>query len=739
MDAADFINAANAEARKINTDSSMRVMDAFGGGGQAEQQEANDFSSKDFSDGDFTSDDFADENFNDDSFTDEDFASDPHSIEEGPSIISVKIVVGKLKKSETIYDELREFFELHLIDTSNVVEQNLFMVWNNVYNEKMENNEACLAEYFKLRHGLWFDNMKTMQFAIEQGVDFLQCFKMERRVCNMEDIKDVLKVWNEDWFNPEVFSDLSNESSLNLMIFDIMRKHLDVTLLYPFREDSIILASAMKLLLIGRLNSVEFADAAHFGSDSIENYVDYVIQGNVDRFTPIINRPDFQELYQMIVSHEANGHPIRDEVIQKYADAFYLRTIITAEAEERLDFDFSNVYLINDLMNWDFVARLYEQNKIDLSLCRESATLAKILTDVNALNLNSSNFAKEHLTAMKYLLLSRFNGSLSDVDYRKFLAISSFNGGENVLTLLDQWNRQIDSYSQFWMGILLQHLDVVLFDSFTEKIGDNIIYFQVLNGKLKSTYLQIDDFIFHQTEFLQQIGNARYGRVIAGEHGILLCDFDNISTDKFVGGFLSDSSLTTWASGNVDIELFSQFATKNPLIHSNLIAAIDAANKKFVEEQIKLTGVSDNAVMVHSAIQKFFDIPLREYFKNDKMFAFIVKNPDYLGLLKSPNSYSYLVCLARSYHFYNVGMLLFQFLFFVFQLLLPGKVSTSPANFKTLNPNSSVIFVKGIDGRYSTMSIKVLMDSLDDLLAAVHNSLAATLWIENNTVNLSIS
>lgn len=733
MNPSEFINAANNEI--------LRSMSIFE---DVPEDSANliktdNFTDDDFADDDFTDDDFTDDDFTDNDFTDNDFTDDSideSSVQEScPGIVSITIPVQEKEEVDTIYEEIKEFFKQHFIETEGISQDQLFVLWNSVYNDTLQNNDECVAEYLKLRYGLWFDNFVTMNFAVDQGLSFLKEFRMERRVCTKEDIVDVLEVASEEWFDYTIFSDLSNDSVLNSVIFEVMRKGLDVTKLYPFRSDSLILESAMKLLLLDRLDPLEFAKVADIGQSAVERYVKFLILEDVDRFAAIRGRDDFPKLYQMITTYEMENHCIRDEVIQRYAKAVYLDVIILAEAEERLDINFADAYLVDDLGDWDFIAKLYELNKIDLSLSRQSVVLAKILTDVKALCLAEEQFTQEHIKALKCLLFSRFKGNLSDVDYRKFLATVAREEGF-TLTRLDESENMVESYNQFWFEVLLQSLDVAIFDVISDKIGDVVVYLQLRNQKLVPMYLQLDQFIFDRDGFLEIAGKASFGKVIAGEYGVILCDFDAITSNVFKGGFLCDSSLTTWANGKSIEHLANRF-NADPIMSSNLIRAIYEANEKFIRDFEKTGEVANQQEKVHTNIKKFFALPKKEYFQVDKTLSFIVEHPEFLGLMKSSNVCNYLRCLARAYHFRNRGMLLFQFLSFIFNLYFQKKFTVYPAGFQQLNPESSVIFIKEPNGRIVTMGIQVLMDSLDSLLITASECSLIELNVETNTVNIN--
>lgn len=645
------------------------------------------------------------------------------------NIQSVNFEVQEKEVASSFEEVIREFFQCHFIDTSMYAGEELYLLWNEVYNDDVKDFDEMLQKYYDVCYGVFFLNQEVFHEAISKGVEFMSRLRFYRRAVTEADLEMYEQYGKEEWFNEQILNDFSNEMGFNPLLLEVMRRNLDISKLYPYRVDSTILLYALKLKLANKLNLALFDQAA--SSHSVEAYYQSCLDGSDDRFLPIKERSDFPELYNLVLNLEYAGRIIRDDVIKEFADAYYLHTILIAESEQRLNKNFAKAYLMEKLGIWEFIVFMYENDEININLNKASVIHSKILTDMIALKLNTENFTSDFIEAAKCLLLSRFAGSLSHEDYKKFLLVSSVSGGTHVLRRLNLRKRKIKSYNLFWMEELVVNFQLNMPDFLESSIGDNLVRYVSVEQKLVRTTFTLDAFVLDPEKFSEEMDGISFARVIDNDKGLILCNRDIIENTKITGNFDNDSSLTCWAKGGLDFKLQEQFLQYQPILHCSFLKTMETAVTNFKQKN----GI-DKEDKVSSKILDFFKIPLVEYGRYDKVFSYIQEHPIYFGLFRSHYGYELLKVLAKSVLYSNDVQVLFHFLGFALTNFFKQKVVFDTKDFATLNAHRQILLVTGLQPTECTMGQQVFIDAIDSFMIDFEKSTKITIEVKNETIHL---
>lgn len=565
-----------------------------------------------------------------------------------------------------------------------------------------------------------------MKTAVDTGL--YKSLTMHRRVCTYQDVQMFNKKAGEDWFNPLVIDKYSNDSTFNQPLCDLMKEgKVNEEVLDEFVGNTLALMCCIRLLLDDKFNLVQFRNAVENGS--VVDYTNETLNDSSDRFACIRGRDDFATLYSIVTTSENCGHAIRQEILEKYADAAHLDVILRVESQSRLDESFADAYLIKPLGQYKFIAEIYEKGTIDLDLDRSVFVRAKVLTDARKLDLDLTNFKPEYQSAMMCLVVSRFVSGLSEVDYKKFLALCSLDNGEVVLGILQNHRKPIVSYNRFWFEELLKEKGLTT-GEISDKVEDNILYVQRTTKVRRKYYLEIDDFVLNTADFKTLVKDAQFAAILPDNKGLLLSNENTPVTVANNLYFAKSGSLTTWASGLLDHAVVQQFKQYNPIVHANFLHALTLANKQIAEEN------ESTKRSLSSTVLDFLKMNLSEYYRYDKVFDFIVEHPIYLGLFTARKAYDLLCLFSNVYVYKSDAKRMFMFLYSICHKFYPEKLKLYSAGFDTLDADKSLLFVKGMNPNIGCLNFKVVIDSLDTVLAVADQSREITLYVENQTINI---
>lgn len=727
----------------IDSTANSAKMIAFGGSDDAtETRFASDFDNDfedDFKESDDFNDDFSDD-FNDDFSNDfeedstlGDVADSTDSstfAEIDVGIKSVSIALHSAKDSSLgIANEIANFLEYHRVDVTGYDSDNIFQYWNSVYNTHFISPNECIAEYLRIVYDLWFEDEVALQEVLKDNL--YKDIKMERRVCTTQDVQFFREFHGQPWFDPNVINRYSNEIIFNQPLVDLMKNDkVNEDALDEFTTDSVALMCCIRLLLADSLNLMQFRNAVQDGT-AVE-YTDQILNSGFDRFACIRNREDFPRLFDIITTSENCGKIIRQEVVEKYADAYYLDVILRAESQARLDTSFADVYLTKDLGNYSFVADIYDKNTVDLSLDREIFVRAKVLTDARSYGLTLENFKPEYQHAMMCLLLSKYKGKLSLVDYKKFLALCSFAMGETVLKALNEQTSLVSSYNVFWFSFLLQELGMQNSVQLRNGIEDNILYVQWIGEKYRKYYLQLDDFVLNPAAFKSLIQDSTTAELIPGDLGIILSNVTVPEKVKYNIRYAKNGSLSTWAEDKLDNAIVTQFQQYNVIAHANFLYALSLANKQIKQE-------SNGEASLSSSVMEFLQMDLSEYYRYDKMFAFLAESNVFLGLFGVHLGSDVLKLFMNVYVYKNDAERMFFFFYCFFRKFYVKKLKFYSSGITTLDASKTVLFVKGLHPNINCLNFKTAIDSLDTFFKVAERSTEIVLFIEEQTINIEFN
>lgn len=652
--------------------------------------------------------------------------------------VQVPIVEKGEQEDENILTEIANYLEFHRIKTSNNAED-LCRGWADLYGVAVKDTNTLISMYCMLHYSLVFDSKEALTLFAEQPKQFREKFKMHRRVCTMEDITDVKEVWQNDWFSFDVIDLYANTKNITSLLIDLMRDgKYDLSLLANYTEDTGLLIDCIRAMLSDSFDAEIFSKAAENGT--VENYLNAslsdVTNPDSDRFALLRDREDFSEIYTMIVAIESSGKLISQEFIEKYHAAFYLKAILTAESQGRLNEDFASEYLMKDLGDYKFIADIYERNEIDLTLDPLDVLRAKLLTDVKHLGLDPRKFEPKYKTAIACLVCSRYIDALPELDYRKFLAVCSFNRGDSLLTTLNSSTSIIHSYNKFWFQYFLTEMELNFIGTISNNVKDCILYFKQFNGRTVQYYLSLDDFILNTAEFKNLVQDAKFAGLLNSDSGIVLSDTYMQNELQVSAKTLYDSSLTTWAKGVLHPNIVKQFEKYNVPVHANLLRVLELAVERFKKDNETAAEMDRTKMQVSGRAKNLLTQSLSEYCKIDSVLSFISEHRIFLGLMASSKCDELIYCLATVYQQDYTARIILMFLYSVFKKYYPDKLAVDGASFKTLDARTNMLFVKGLGLNIQFLSFKDLINSFDGILSVAGNCKQIQLGVKDGNICL---
>lgn len=647
------------------------------------------------------------------------------------SIESVFINTVHKDDNDTILSEIREFLEMHRQPVGQVEDEMLYKHWSKLYNVALNSNDKMIEMYYKVHYCLWFTKAKAMELMNNSSRAFREAFVMSRRACTDLDVESILFVWQEEWFDFGVIDRYANDENVTKLLIRLMEEgKCNDEILDRYVDNTSVLIACIRLLLEDNFVLGQFEAAVQ--ENAVEEYTNGVTNSNMDRFEKIRNRSDFPELYKLITAAENSGKLISQEVIDGFCDAVYLRAILTAEAESRLNVQFAREYLVSDLGVYSFVAAIYESGNIDLSLDTTSVLRSKLLTDVHSLQLDSSNFGEEYMAGIQCLVCSRFAGKLSEIDYRKFLALCSFSKGKTVLEMLSGRKHMVSSYNVFWFKYLLVQLNLNLVGELKDDIYDNILYVQKVGNGRRKFYLQIDDFVLNPAEFKHLFADAVVVSLLENNYGLFVSNSTDVGTVNYNDRFAIDGSLSAWAKGYAQADLLQQFKQYNPIIHTNFLLAMSKANLRFSVDRQENSGSQS----LNRTVLDVLKMDISSYYSYDKMFAFLAGQRMYLGLFSSKYNVDLFKLFSNTYVYDSNPKIMFTFLYSIFRKFCPDKLKVDSKGFNKLDSEKNILFVRGLGPNVACMNFRTIIDSIDNLIGTALASKQIILSVKDSTVDV---
>lgn len=634
---------------------------------------------------------------------------------------------------DSLDTEMAGFLRSHgfpLVDDVPIVQQ-----WKKAFNSDANSSSKCYAEYLSVRYGLFFSDDMAMKGAISLGMSFIRQLKFEGRICTNSDIRFLAEVWEEPWYDPEIISRYAIDTNFIPQLLEVMKSDLvDRILLDRYQPDEVALMCYLRLLLANKFDQGDFEKAIH--ADTVEEYTTARLQSDKDRFAPIRGRSDADYIISAINALEVSGYIVHDDVFTKYQNAYYLGTIIHADAIGFLNTQFADAYLVKPLGKSEFIAKIYEDEEVDLSLATDKFDFfdAKIKTDLRDLGLSDLNFDNSKFTkAFQSLICSRYGADLSTVDYKRFLAIASFADGQRVLQRLEDNFSLIKSFNLFCLEGLFTDLCVEKPYGVTDVIGENILFIRKSEKKKKKYYLQLDDYLINRSAFLELVRDARFISVLPNNNGIAISNavISIADLNKFRSVF--SGSITTWAQGKVDSIAVGHSLTDNPIAKSNLLLAMSTLNERLYYDA-EQTG--EPVQKINSSVKQFLSLDLKTYYDYDKLFGFMSNNSLYLGLMLSNNAYDLIRLLNNAFNYDNDSKRMYMFLFCIFSKFFHSKFKLESTKIDSLldTPNMDI---RGLMRNAVSFSFRKVIDSIDNIITIAENSNCITLRIMDGSISLS--
>ena len=631
-------------------------------------------------------------------------------------------------KEYNICAEIIDFMEQHGASCSGT--DNIIKLWNALYNDCLESENSVIEKYLRVHYGLWFDKQQTMNAALSYGREFIQQLKFNYRMCVLQDIRFISSVWKEDYYDSSVVNEFAVSTEILPKLLELMSKRkADTEILAQYRNAQDVLLCCIRLMIEDKFIPGEFNKAVADGN--VLNYTESMLAGNISKLDCIRHRSDFSSVNSAISSIESGGGIVRPEILEEFADAFYLEEIIFADAEGRLNKEFAHNYLMNDLKSFSFIAEYYRNGLVAVESCPDNFMYAKILTDINEFGLDGKNFqGLKSSRGIQCLVCSVAASCLSNLDYKKFLAVISVDESGDVIADLDKSEKLLTGYNTFWFQTLADRLNLKC--EIPQDVGDNILYVRILDGKKRKYYLQLDDYVLNRERFLALIQDSRVIMPFDDSSGMMLCNEFVLSSIKFT--LKSDSSVTTWAKGRVDQKISDQFSEYSIITHANFLKALEAADVKVsVENKEK-----NRDVRIHSSALEFLKMDFDEYYRYDKMFGYISEHAEFLGLFTSVYAFTLLKLFSSACTYDSVPKAMFMFLYIVFFKFHKDKFQIMPNGFKELDPDKSVLIVDGTKIGGTCMNYRTIISSIDNFIDIGDNFNRVVLSVSEKTIFLKL-
>jgi len=637
--------------------------------------------------------------------------------------VSVATASQKVDAPFDITQEIRGFLLGHGEEKAND-NVPLNSLWNHLYNDSLVSESQVIEKYLRVHYGLWFNEGQALEEAVSEGGQFLRCLKFDFRVCTLSDIRFIRQNWEKEWYDPDVVNEFAVDVNFVPQLMLLMEKgKVDTEAMMCYRDNPEALMCCIRLLCAEKFVKREFD--AEFKKGTALLYTDGLLSEQGNRFGCVSGRPDFNEVKAAVLGMEKAGRVVHTDVMERFADAFYLTDILAADADGRLNEGFVRNYLMDDLGNFKFIAKLYGDGDVDVGVCPGDFMYSKVITDVTKLGLDVEPFARmKGGRGLSCLVCSRFGGVLPEVDYRKFLAVLSFVPSGHVMEQLNARERLVASYNQFWFMDLFRTLGLDC--QVPADVGDNILFIKVVGDRRRKYYLQLDDYVLNRGQFLGLVDGCVMAVSLNDSEGFVL------SNGKWVGkagySFSVDSSMTAWAKGNVDRDAMLQFKEHNPIVHTNFLQALSNVGRR-----LQNMGGDDR---VNTAVMEFLHMDWKQYYNYDKMFGFISRHPEFMGIFTSRNAVVLLKLFSNVCIYRSSAQIMFMFLYVVMVKFSRNNFSLMSTGFSGLDGSKSVLIVDGVKVQNPCLSFRTVSDSIDNFITLAKNSKKVVLKISERTINL---
>ena len=130
---------------------------------------------------------------------------------------------------------------------------------------------------------------------------------------------------------------------------------------------------------------------------------------------------------------------------------------------------------------------------------------------------------------------------------------------------------------------------------------------------------------------------------------------------------------------------------------------------------------------------------LSEYYRYDKMFAFLAESNVFLGLFGVHLGSDVLKLFMNVYVYKNDAERMFFFFYCFFRKFYVKKLKFYSSGITTLDASKTVLFVKGLHPHINCLNFKTAIDSLDTFFKVAERSTEIVLFIEEQTINIEFN
>lgn len=652
-------------------------------------------------------------------------------------ITSVFVTTEHKEKPDSIEQEILDYLEMHLFDTSS----GLVSSWNKAFNDKAVSVVDCVIKYLQVHYCLWFESREAMQKALGLGLDFVRSLKFHHRMITKADINFISSCWDSEWFQPEIIDLYAVTDKYDAELIELMKsRNVKEDEISKYYGDFNVLMGYTSLVLADKFVAGEFDDAISKGK--VPEYVYTKLHNDSDRFACIRPREDFDKLVNLIEGIELSGLFVDQEILEKYCEAKYLDVIIQAAAQKYLNESFADQYLVKDLGDFQFIADVYRNDDVDLSCGKANGQTirffdAKINTDLKKYQIDCArDLYALYPGAVINLIRCRYSGYLDAENYKKFL-VALAKAQDNNLRYLDDCRSIIRDYNSFWMQLLLQkvlNVDVTISDG----LGDMVVFLQAKENRKKKMYLELDSFVFLPDQFIEETNGVFRWEYLEDNAGIVLSNSNTWCPTSFEYPMHLKSSVANYAAKKLSFNIANQFYDRDPIMHTNLLRAIENANERLLRECKAVDGdTNDPQYQVSSTVLDFLDFEISKYQNYDKMLDFVAESGIFIYLLRSQKAKSLLMLFNNAYVYDNDAKRLYMLLYCIGRKYLPDRFELLSSDIKSIG-DKTVVLLNGLNRNQACLAVRKLVSSLDNIMLLAQKSQHVTLGITDGTVELSL-
>lgn len=614
--------------------------------------------------------------------------------------------------TEREVQNLVEDFINFLIEQDHIVDVELSLTdnWNNNFSVKANTDIEVLKLYVLMHYGV---DISPSAIEIYQGcliADTLNAFGKSKRELSTEDVSLILRNYENSWFSEEVFNSFSIETRDSELLIEVMRTNkVDTRALRRYAGVSADAIFAYLQLVLEDNFDVQLFDTQIDNGVDILKYAEHVKSGNVESICLIANRKDAAEITELLNECEDKGNRVPVALLNEYASASCLTTILRAYRNGVFNKKFIDDVLTCDKMQAaGFVYKLYEEGKINFSIYEEYGDVFQTIVFNDAMNAGLTNVRplgmvlQEHRVAILMLLKAVYckEYMLNSFDYAKFLTLLCSKFGTKVACWIEQ-GHALDSFNSFCASIIIESagseakVSAVISRSLYLIQGDAVALHSLEEVIFNDGIL---NFVLENTSNSVQVLPENKGIAVGEIKGF---DHKHYATYKFGRTSLDSAVLNKVQQQMINDDKLERC---NAELLQQVLDRLDTSGRRMFTKYVSNILSGNNKAM---------------YGMYDTSFGFIIEYfPELVFLLCAENSKYYLQTIKLISHVTDKHKFMYQFLYYVLRAKYGKQFTCKCTNLGTLTPLVPGVVVYGIKN-LTYLSYKDLLSGIDGVFDLV--------------------